>query len=346
MSKSNSISRRSFVEKSAATTGLMTFVALGGSSSAAANDLTSRGKLPREVWIATVSQMGLKAEHPSQMTDIILKILEEAIVFQPDIVCLPEVFATSFIKPIKTLAEKVEQSLLVTQRFSSFAKQNKCYVVCPVYTTQNDNIYNSAVVINRLGEQIGEYHKIHPTEDEIEAGITPGTLQAPVFKTDFGIIGIQICFDILWDDGWKALREQGAEIIFWPSAYAGGQVVNSKAWQNKCVVVSSTRKNTTKICDIAGNVVAQTGIWDNNLICAPVNLEKAFLHSWPYSQRFNEIRKKYGRKIRITNHHEEEWSILESLSPELFVKDILKEYNLKTYEQHTLDAERAQVEHR
>jgi predicted amidohydrolase len=42
--------------------------------------------------------MGLKAENPSQMTDMILKILEEAIVYHPDIVCLPEVFTTSFIK--------------------------------------------------------------------------------------------------------------------------------------------------------------------------------------------------------------------------------------------------------
>ena len=342
----NSISRRSFMEKTAATTGLVTLGAIGNSVQAEANDLLSAKKLPREVWIASVSQMGLKAEHPSQMADIILKILEDALVFQPDIVCLPEVFATSLIKPIKTLAEKVEQSLLVIQRFASFAKNNKCYVICPVYTSENGKIYNSAVVFNRLGERIGEYHKIHLTEDEIEAGITPGSLQAPVFKTDFGIIGIQICFDILWDDGWKSLRQQGAEIIFWPSAYAGGQVVNSKAWQNRCVVVSSTRKNTTKICDIAGNVVAQTGIWDPNLICASVNLEKAFLHSWPYSQRFNEIRKKYGRKIRIANHHEEEWSIIESLSPEIFVKDILTEFNLKTHEQHTSDAEKVQIENR
>jgi beta-ureidopropionase len=346
MRRSNSITRRNFVEKTTATTGLITLGAFGGSTTAAANNLSSEEKLPREVWIATVSQMGLKAENPSEMSDMILKILEEAVVFQPDIVCLPEVFATTLTKPIKILAEKVEHSRLIIQRFSSFAKSNKCYLICPVYTTQNGKVYNSAVVLNRLGEQIGEYHKIHPTEDEIKAGISPGSLQPPVFKTDFGIIGIQICFDILWEDGWKALRDQGADIIFWPSAYAGGQVVNGKAWQNQCVVVSSTRKNTSKICDIAGNVVAETGIWDNNLICASVNLEKVFLHSWPYSQRFNEIKKKYGRKIRITNHHEEEWSIVESRSPEIFVKDILREFNLKTHQQHTQDAEKAQIKNR
>ena len=339
--KTNLESRRSFIGKTAATTGLTAFGISGISSEAQAQFYVS-GKLPREVWIATVSQNGLSADNPAQMTDKILAILKKSLIYQPDIVCLPEVFATSNIKPIKTLSEKVDSSAIALKRFSAFANENKCYVICPVYTSQNGKIFNSAVLFDRKGEKIGEYHKIHLTEDEIEDGMTPGSLEPPVFKTDFGIIGIQICFDLLWDDGWKSLKQKGAEIVFWPSAYAGGEVVNGKAWINKYIVVSSTRKNTAKICEFTGEVVAQTGIWDPNLICAPVNLEKAFLHTWPFCQRFEEIRAKYGRKIRITNHHEEEWSVIESLSPDVLIKDILREYNLKTFEQHVHDSELAQ----
>ena len=111
-----------------------------------------------------------------------------------------------------------------------------------------------------------------------------------VFQTDFGKIGLQICFDIEWDQSWAHLRKMGAEIVFWPSAFAGGQMVNSKAWRHKYVVASSTRKNTSKICDITGETIAQTGIWDKNLYCAPVNLEKVFLHTWPYVQQFDAVR--------------------------------------------------------
>ena len=71
-------------------------------------------------------------------------------------------------------------------------------------------------------------------------------------------------------------------------------------------------------------------------------MEKAFLHTWPFVNRFDEIRKKYGRKVRITTFHEEEWSIIESLSPEIMVTDILKEFDLKTYNQLTHEAELAQ----
>jgi hypothetical protein len=66
-----SISRRSFMKKTAAITGLATICSLEKAVGAEDKGLISR-KLPREVWIATVSQMGLKAENPSEMTDLIL----------------------------------------------------------------------------------------------------------------------------------------------------------------------------------------------------------------------------------------------------------------------------------
>ena len=339
--KTNLESRRSFIGKTATTAGLAAIGVAGMSNEVQAKN-AENNKLPREVWIATVSQNGLSSDNPPQMTEKILAILKRSLAYQPDIVCLPEVFATSNVKPIKTLVDKVELSAIALKQFSAFAKENRCYLICPVYTSQNGKIFNSAVLFDRMGETMGEYHKIHLTEDEIEDGMSPGSLDPPIFKTDFGIIGIQICFDILWDDGWKALKQKGAEIVFWPSAYAGGEVLNGKAWMNKYIVVSSTRKNTAKICEFTGEVIAQTGIWDPNLICAPVNLEKAFLHAWPFCQRFEEIRAKYGRKIRITNHHEEEWSVIESLSHDLLIKDILKEYNLKTFDQHVHDSELAQ----
>jgi hypothetical protein len=112
------------------------------------------------------------------------------------------------------------------------------------------------------------------------------------------------------------------------------------------VVASSTRKNTSKLCDITGEEITKTGIWDPSIYCGAVNLEKAFLHTWPYARRFDEVRKKYGRKVRITTYHEEEWSIIESLSPEVQIADVLKEFELETYEKLIEDSEKAQVKAR
>jgi len=332
------ITRRSFIEKATMTAGL---TALGSESLFGRPSLVSeqqQDRLPREVWIATVSQHGLSADTSAQMVKTVLAILEKSKPFHPDVICLPEVFMTTYVRERKPLAEAADMSGELLKEFMAFARTAQCYLICPLYTRENGKIYNAAVVIDRQGNRIGEYRKMYLPDDELQAGLTPGPLQPSVFKTDFGVIGIQICYDINWNDAWQSLRQQGAEIIFWPSAFAAGQALNAKAWQNKAVIVSSTNKDTAKICDITGETVAQTGAWNRNLICAPVNLEKAFLHTWPFVQRFDEIRAKYGRKVRIVNYHEEEWSIIESLSPDVRVKDIMAEFELRTYEQLIQDS--------
>ena len=52
--------------------------------------------------------------------------------------------------------------------------------------------------------------------------ITPGAVAPTVMETDFGRMGLAICYDIGWPDLWTQLREQGAELVVWPSAYGGG----------------------------------------------------------------------------------------------------------------------------
>lgn len=343
--KNNNFSRRGFLKTSAITSGIAAI-----SPYAFANSLSSPnvnpGKLPREVWIAGISQMGLHTQTPQLMVGEIVRILEDVAVYQPDIVCLPEIFPTSNVTKTTSLEEKMEISETVLQQFSGLAKQYNCYIICPVYTYERGKAYNAAAVFDRGGSSLGEYRKIHLTIGEIESGLTPGPLQPSVFQADFGKFGVQICYDIYWNDGWEKLRELGAEIVFWPSAFAAGQRVNTKACENQYIVVSSTRKNTSKICDLRGEVIAQTGIWDRNFFCGSVNLEKVLVDTWPHVSHFNEIRRKYGRKVRITTFHEEQWTVIESLSPEVFVADILKEFGLKTFVLDVQEAEIAQIKAR
>ena len=340
--KSN-ITRRKFLQTTAVSSGIgIVQIGLTGSI---ANKPYNEGQ-NREVWIAGVSQMNLSASTPDNMVDQIFEILEGIKPYKPDFVCLPETFPFTHVDKQTSPDEKVVISEGALVRFSEFSRQNNCYTICPVYTRRDGKIFNAAVVLDRKGNRIGSYEKIHLADYEINDGFTCGSLFQPVVKTEFGPIGIQICYDIEWDDGWTMLRKQGANIIFWPSAFAGGKCVNTKAWEHKCVVSSATIKNTAKLCDISGEVIAQTGIWNPNLFCAPVNLEKVFLPTWPTIGLFPEIQRKYGRKVKITNFHEEEWTVLESLSPDITVKDILKEFGLKSHEQITTEVELLQEKSR
>ena len=327
-----SVSRRHFIGKAAATAGL---TALGSETffgNATALNRPMQERLPREVWIATVAQSGLRGKTPDDLVRTVLNVCKRSIVFRPDVLCLPEVFMTTWTDLKTTLEERADIHERLLKEFVSFARDNQVYIICPMLTRENGKIYNSAVILDRQGARLGVYHKMHLPIDELEEGITPGSLHPSVFKTDFGTIGIQICYDCNWFDGWQALKQQGAEIVFWPSAFHGGQILCAKAWENKYAVVTSTWE-ASRIIDISGEVIAKTDIWYKNIVCAPLNLEKVMVNTWPNVRRCEEIRAKYGRKVKITVFDAENWAIIESLAPDLRVNDILKEFNILSFDQ-------------
>ncbi len=69
-------------------------------------------------------------------------------------------------------------------------------------------------------------------------------------------------------------------------------------------------------------------------------MEKVFIPTYDYLKQCRDIRKKYGRKVKITIFHEEEWTIIESVSPEVFIGDIMKEFDL---ESHTAGLREAEI---
>ena len=111
----------------------------------------------------------------------------------------------------------------VLERMAAKARQYGTYVVVPLFLVENreEGLYtNAAALLDRTGKVAGIYRKVHPVAAKssalLEDGVAPGT-EFPVFECDFGRLGIQICFDIEFGDGWEALARQGAEIVAWPS---------------------------------------------------------------------------------------------------------------------------------
>ncbi len=340
--ESKTAHRRNFLSATALTAAGAGIVA--GRSSAAAVSLaddTRQDRLPREVRIATVSQANIQEATAEAMTRRVMRELDEVAKQAPDIVCLPETH-TAKVRDYPRPSEITDASYLnALEPYSDYAKRNQCYVVCPIHTAESGKCYNSAVFLDRQGDVLGRYHKKHTTTNEMSKGVSPGPKQTPVFQTDFGIVGAQICFDIHWPDGWQDLSAMGADIVFWPSAFGGGEMVRTMAWQHQYCVVSSTWKGASRICDVTGQELAKTGLW-NQWAVATVNLEREFLHTWPYVQRFDEILAKYGPKIRIENHEEEEWSILESRSADLRIADVMEEFQLKSLREHLAEATQMQ----
>lgn len=325
------ITRRNFVT-AAAGAGLAATHPLA-SAAAPAGASAPESRLPREVWIATISQDAIRADSNEQMTERILARAEEVAPFRPDFVVFPEMFPAAHAagrNTYKQRAESLDGPALT--RCREFARKHACHLIAPIGFREAGKTYNAAFLFDRSGAEIGRYYKHHLTIGEVEAGLTPGRGAVPVFETDRGRVGMQICFDIEWNDGWQSLERQGAEIVFWPSAFAGGRMINAKAWQHNYVVVSSTWKNTSKICDIDGEPVAWTGNFNRHWAVGAVNLEKIVVHTYPASRDFQKIFARYGRDVVIRTHHEEEWSVIESRSPRVRIADVAKEFGLLAHQ--------------
>lgn len=81
-----------------------------------------------------------------------------------------------------------------------------------------DQIYNSAVLIERDGAIIGMHRKINELDFAQTIYATGGKLE--VFDTSIGRVGVAICADLLVPEIGMALAAMGAEIILSPSAWA------------------------------------------------------------------------------------------------------------------------------
>jgi len=312
-------------------------------------------RLPREVWVAGMSLKGLWPEKTieKRMKDV-LERMENFYAFEPDLICLPETISTSWVDESKTLEEVAEDETTpgpITSMLAEVARKQNCYITCPIVTKKEGRYYNSSILLNRQGKIEGVFHKVHPTATEIipEAyfkggGVTPGPVKQGVFKTDFGRIGMQICFDAEWSDGWHSLKEDGAEIVCFPSQGPFLNTLSNHAWVNHYYIVASTGEDS-QIIDMTGDVIASDGEFAR-WVCAPVNLEKELLHIWPHTLKFKDIQKKYGRKIRFKIYHPENWATLESRDPDVKVKDILREYGIPTYDDHIREATEIQQKHR
>jgi beta-ureidopropionase len=109
-----------------------------------------------------------------------------------------------------------------TQRFQSVAKELGMVMVLPMYEAVNTgHYYNTAAVIDADGTYLGKYRKQHIPQVKgfwEKFYFAPGTEGYPIFDTAVGKVGVYICYDRHFPEGWRILGLNGAEIVFNPSA--------------------------------------------------------------------------------------------------------------------------------
>ena len=115
-------------------------------------------------------------------------------------------------------------------------------------------------------------------DEEIEGGITPGS-ETPVFETDFGRVGLMICWDSSYAEVARALAARGAEVILMPIAGGVEALVQARAIENQVYLVASGYDYRTGIFDRKGERIADARR-DPEVVLATVDLAAPVLWPW------------------------------------------------------------------
>ncbi|TDU03376.1 N-carbamoylputrescine amidase [Streptomyces sp. 846.5] len=171
------------------------------------------------------------------MIDLHEQYAREAAAQGAQIIGFQEVFNAPYFCQVQeeehyAWAEAVPDGPTVT-RMQDLARELNMVIVVPVYEAEQPGVYyNTAAVIDADGSYLGKYRKHHIPQVKgfwEKYYFKPGNLGWPVFDTAVGKVGVYICYDRHFPEGWRALGLAGAEIVYNPSATSRG--LSAYLWQ-------------------------------------------------------------------------------------------------------------------
>ena len=164
------------------------------------------------------------------MVEKAAKYARDAAAQGAQVMCFQELFHGPYFCQVQenehfSWAEPVPDGPL-TRLMQGLAKETGMVLVVPLFEKEDDGFfYNTAAVIDADGTYLGKYRKTHIPHVKgfwEKFYFRPGNTGYPVFDTAVGRIGVYICYDRHFPEGWRALGLAGAKIVFNPSATSRG----------------------------------------------------------------------------------------------------------------------------
>lgn len=134
-------------------------------------------------------------------------------------------------------AVKDTQEYLLSSCSEIAQKKGICLAVGMFRAGKNQKLYNSAVVFDGQGKEVFSYDKNFLAGEEKEY-LTPGR-EFPVWQSEFGRIGIGICWDMQFPETARSYAGQGADLILCPTWGWEEIYGRSRAYENGIYVASA-----------------------------------------------------------------------------------------------------------
>jgi len=142
--------------------------------------------------------------------DLLGEVAEE----KPDMVCLPECITSIGVKDGHIACARPIPGP-ETEALAAVAKKHRFMLGFTMMEREGDLVYNAGVIIGKDGRLVGKYRKVHLAILEGWSGVTPGK-EFPVFDTECGKIGMNICKDNSVLESCRVPARAGMELLLMP----------------------------------------------------------------------------------------------------------------------------------
>jgi N-carbamoylputrescine amidase len=150
----------------------------------------------------------------------------------------------------KGMAEEIGHSKTI-QELQETAREHNIAIVAPIYERDGDDLYNTAVVLDTNGDNLGRYRKCHiprghnefgPFDERFYYGPSKGNLGnaeaargahdlLPVFPTAVVRVGVSICYDRHFEGMVSGLARGCAQLVFCPAVTSGSK--SQRLWERE-----------------------------------------------------------------------------------------------------------------
>ena len=254
----------------------------------------------------------------------ILKIVDQEGAKGTDIIVLPETWRGDQL--VETLKGESITELL------RLAKRHKTYIISPIELKEGKSRFNTAVLIDRNGNVVGSYDKVYPywSEFDLKPPVDPGIKGVPVFETDFGKIGMAICFDANFPEVWQVLKNNGAEVVFWSSAYSAGSQLQAFALLHHYYIITSTYSKDCQVYDITGERILDEKSDNITIARITIDLDRGIYHENFNMDKLDELLKAHGDEVeKEIDLLRESWFVLRAKKPGVSARSLAKEFKME-----------------
>ena len=202
------------------------------------------------------------------------RVIAEAVKAKADMVVLPEMFICPYNKKAILSAAQPEGGE-AWQSMAEAAQKNHVYLAAgSIPESEDGHIYSTCWIFDREGKQIGKYRKMHMFDIDVEGGqyynessvITAGN-EICVAETEFGPIGIAICYDVRFPEQFRLMQQRGAKAVVLPASF--NRTTGPAHWELLMRARALDQEIYVLGCAVAGDLAGSYNGWGHSIAVDP-----------------------------------------------------------------------------